>query len=331
MARIKGVKPTGRATRRPGRFMTRTGRDGSIVAQKWPKKRGRIRSELQRETARQFGLAQKRAGKAFSWEKIEAENLSKGTIWNWREFLVLTAYGQLYTFEDQDGNYYGNWFIMADQIQVYLDTITDEAGSLLVRDADKWIALIPGAAGYVLQTNGPAALPSWEPVASGADGSQWAITGSDTANTGGQPTKGLFFVPAMDMVLSEVSFCVTKQTGYTYLATIAEWVAGNTVGAIKAQWTCTADIAPGHTTNKVVLPTPVFLTAHQPYVLLLSLDTGSPLAGISIFLSQSLLMGYPVDGNGFLVSTPARTPIVGSALTFTTGAAAFGFKWKDNS
>ncbi len=49
-------------------------------------------------------------------------------------------------------------------IQAMLDTISNVHGSVLFRGASAWEALAPGAAGALLQTNGPGADPSWSDV-----------------------------------------------------------------------------------------------------------------------------------------------------------------------
>lgn len=45
-----------------------------------------------------------------------------------------------------------------------LDAISQQVGSILVRTLDGWSWIPPGPEGYVLTSNGPANLPTWQPL-----------------------------------------------------------------------------------------------------------------------------------------------------------------------
>lgn len=53
------------------------------------------------------------------------------------------------------------------KVQEILDQLSSTEGSVLYRGAAGWAALAPGAAGRLLQTNGPGADPTWVPAAGG--------------------------------------------------------------------------------------------------------------------------------------------------------------------
>lgn len=60
-----------------------------------------------------------------------------------------------------------------DIIGAQLDAISDERGSILYRGASRWVALPPGTAGQVLQTQGPSADPVWaDPSGGGGSSSE---------------------------------------------------------------------------------------------------------------------------------------------------------------
>lgn len=44
-----------------------------------------------------------------------------------------------------------------------LDGLGTTIGGIIVRGPDGWLVLAPGPLGYVLTSNGPNTLPSWEP------------------------------------------------------------------------------------------------------------------------------------------------------------------------
>lgn len=45
-----------------------------------------------------------------------------------------------------------------------LDTIGNTIGAILVRGPDGWATIAPGPIGYVLTSNGPDQLPTWQPA-----------------------------------------------------------------------------------------------------------------------------------------------------------------------
>jgi hypothetical protein len=50
-------------------------------------------------------------------------------------------------------------------VSASLDVMSQRAGALAVRTATGWSAIEPGPAGYVLTSNGPFELPTWQPPA----------------------------------------------------------------------------------------------------------------------------------------------------------------------
>lgn len=46
-----------------------------------------------------------------------------------------------------------------------LDALGQRVGTILVRTLDGWSIIEPGPEGYVLTSNGPTALPTWQPPA----------------------------------------------------------------------------------------------------------------------------------------------------------------------
>jgi hypothetical protein len=69
-------------------------------------------------------------------------------------------------------------------ISTPLDSLGAAQGSILYRSAAGWVALGPGTSGYLLQTLGPGANPSWVSVATGAGTVSNAIIGQMAQYTG---------------------------------------------------------------------------------------------------------------------------------------------------
>ena len=94
------------------------------------------------------------------------------------ELAINTADGKLY-FENSSGVV---TLLAASNITSMLDGISTTQGDILYRGASSWAALSPGTAGYVLQTNGVGANPSW--VISSGGG---AVTSFSAGSTGFTP------------------------------------------------------------------------------------------------------------------------------------------------
>jgi len=329
MVRVKNPPPGGRATRRPGRFLTKPGRGETFIAQTWPRKRGPIKSEEQKETARQFALAQKAANEAFSWNYIEAENMSQGTIWNRREMLVKAAQGNLFEFRMDDGEFYGNWFVLAKEIQALLDTITDEVGTLLVRSGDGWAALMPGADGYYLQSNGPDFLPAWNPVSEPSPSFEWSTSQPFGDFTGSDFTAGSWFSPAIDAEVSDVAFQFTNQSGGDYEYTIAETNSTATVTAILQKFSINSVVAAQG--GNILMPLPTLQTFERgKYYHVGVTKLGSTPTG-SILMKQS--RGHqpplPFMGECFISRKVSGTLAVGNAMNRTGQTAHLQMKFRE--
>ena len=95
------------------------------------------------------------------------------------ELAINTADGKLY-FENSSGVV---TLLASSNITSMLDGISTTQGAILYRGASSWAALSPGTSGYVLQTNGGGADPSW---AIGGGGG--AVTSFSAGSTGLTPS-----------------------------------------------------------------------------------------------------------------------------------------------
>lgn len=102
-------------------------------------------------------------------------------------------------------------------IQTLLDGISSTRGVVLYRGASAWAALSPGTSGYVLQTNGAGADPSW------------------VAGGGGSPT-----VPN---IVQEMTAIVSSGVGTVALGSAP--TAGNLLVALTTHWATTVAAAAG--------------------------------------------------------------------------------------
>lgn len=328
MARIKGLPPTGRATRRPGRMVTKRNRSDDTIVQSWPRPRGPIKSQQQLETATAFALAQYRAAHAWSWEFIEARSQTEGTVWNWRELLVKSAYGNLYEFVDNEGNFNGNWFVMASEIQLLLDTITDEVGALLVRGAGGWRPLLPGPVDYILKTNGPSQLPSWTPPASNPVFWNWFISQCPTRNDIGAASIGTRVAPFWDFTIDQAAFYGTKKPSATYWCSLYRVDSTDHILEIMDDFECTQILNAGTGPSLVPLSAEQTLLRGQRYILAFrQVGLGSS-AAFNIGIADQYFSGFPSNYWNDGMRMTKEVPIVGDAFDHPGQSYFCAFRWR---
>ena len=139
---------------------------GTIRVRKWPKKRGKPRSEAQRfwvDWFKQANLLAKYADAASQTRAIEA---TKGSGWYPRDVLLKAMRGRLYWWTDQTG---WKWFPVAaiGDISLALDVLGQTVGDILVRATDRWRPPPAGVGGNVLTHQGPGASPIWADPSAG--------------------------------------------------------------------------------------------------------------------------------------------------------------------
>lgn len=160
MARLNFLPKTGKKPAFGGNLSVRVSR-GRLVTQKWPKKRGKPKSQItrdQNEWFRQANLLAKYAPSDDQWMAIE---VAKGSPWYPRDLLMSAMKGRLFEVLIIDGQ---EWRSVAtrDDVSSDLDFLAGTVeGTIIVRGPDFWQALIPAEAGKVLTSQGLEALPAW--------------------------------------------------------------------------------------------------------------------------------------------------------------------------
>lgn len=75
-----------------------------MLAQKWPRKRGKPKNWKVYFTSQQFALASKMAANSEPMQLETAKFMVKGTVWLPRDLLVRAAYGNVYELVLPDGS-----------------------------------------------------------------------------------------------------------------------------------------------------------------------------------------------------------------------------------
>ncbi len=185
MATLKGVTRSKRQAVYSGKFMVDTVR-GVLRVRKWPRKRGTPKSASQLYWIDWFRQANRLAKYVDGASAARAIEITAKSGMYPRDILLAAMRGRLYTWYDQNGKV---WYSMAaiQDISDSLDVLAQTAGSLLVRFADRWRALVPGTAGQVLTNQGAEVAPAWQtPAAAGLapDGCLLSKVGNQNVTSG---------------------------------------------------------------------------------------------------------------------------------------------------
>jgi len=205
--------PAARGTKINGAYLTVRQKDGSLVVRAWPRKRGHYQSQRQRDWGEWFGAVSRWATSPDPGSQLYALQVVVGTIFMPRDVLIKIAAGKLWDVQLADGTNLWNIWLMADQIQVMLDTITETPGSLLYRSPQGWVAVEPTKSGDILTLTDNAATPRWAPPSGGKGGATVAPAPSGTTNNTVAQTKGLAFTPLLDLALYGVWARATYRAG----------------------------------------------------------------------------------------------------------------------
>ena len=164
-------------TPRPGVYYVSKWR-GLIVVKKWPRRRKRIHPN-QQDAVDAFKRATWMARNVPAIEQTVAMDMARTGPFTWKDILLMSYYGTLYTARTEDGELIAPWRLVMDTIQELLAAIGDQQAMLLYHDGTKWAALLAGDDGKVLTAHGSSANPTWE-TASGGGGSGVAALGLRT-------------------------------------------------------------------------------------------------------------------------------------------------------
>lgn len=185
------------------------------IARKWPRKRGRPTHPLIIEKVEAFKRAVRVVKFAVPEDRIAAEEMALNTSYTWKDLLMKSAFGTLYTWTLEDGSTWRGFLVAQKEIQALLEALSNTPGAMLVRGDAEWLALIPptspgkaltyvGSPQHVEWTD-PPQYTGGKPIAYGylpwnpppaSDFTSYGTAGQPV-QIGDDPSKGLFFAPGV--------------------------------------------------------------------------------------------------------------------------------------
>lgn len=134
------------------------------IIKSWPRPRGKG-TAAQQQVSADFKQAVQLMKLATPEDVASAYAFTAGTPLLPRDALMKAIYGQLIVARTTDGKLWMGLKMANTDIQTYLDSISSDIGVMLVRTADGWVALAPGADTDVLQIDSITHAPAWAPIA----------------------------------------------------------------------------------------------------------------------------------------------------------------------
>ena len=299
-------------------------RYGQVVTSKWPKKRGKPRSEKQALAQYAFSEVCKAIkGTAAEIQMYHRENAS-GTPMLPRDTLMAALYGNGPTI-----NLYGGKVIkpMANKYlaSTVLDAIGWEYGALLFRGAETWDALPPGEPGQVLIQGNLGEPPFWGD-APGGGGMPKIYAPPFVANENGSSTSRVtWFQPAGVQTIKSISFVERLQAGQTCRVSIF-LTDGNGVSYAMPVQEVLPFVGDGsHHFRTFELPAPLVLDEDCGVAVFLTVVQGTSTTAMACRRAQDGNAPVPMLwGFGAYTST-VKNPAVGS--TFLPGTWGSTFIW----
>lgn len=130
------------------------------IARKWPSGNGGDtprRAKSRADFTNAVRLVKKQTGE----EVAMAYEVTRGIQFVPRDLLMKAVYGTLLEITDTSGKTWMGVRVAQQEIETLLNSISSIPGSMLLRDADEWVALLPGTAGQVLSIDAGTLMPYW--------------------------------------------------------------------------------------------------------------------------------------------------------------------------
>lgn len=137
---------------------------GSLVASRWPRKRGKAKSPLQQQVVDQFVEMCAMIKDQDPAEQAYANDLTAGKLYMARDIQMAQMTGVLMKISLEGGGIIVGRRTLSASIQALLDDIDDTPGAMLVRGAGGWTSIDAAAVNLVLSAAGIGNVPYWRDI-----------------------------------------------------------------------------------------------------------------------------------------------------------------------
>lgn len=205
-----------------GQFQTYGHPKYGLIVTKWPRKRGPAKTPLAALNMAMFKQVIAWAKFPLSSEITEAQIGTFQTGYLIRDVIESAAYGLVTYGYDDAGNLYMGFRLANQQIQVLLDSIGLDPGSMLFRGPDGWLALEAGDAGTVLSSPGTGQPPLWIPTSGLVSPPALQLNVPATATSAQNfATEGIILRPVVSLKMQALQVIFSSVTGGTYRLGVA--------------------------------------------------------------------------------------------------------------
>lgn len=213
------------------------------------------------------------------------------------------------------------------EVQEILDQITATQGSVLFKGATEWQALAPGTSGYVLQTNGAGADPTWVAQSGGGGGGGGKIYGglsppNATVSASAFATKGACITPLKDFAVTELIWQINTITGGEYVAHVLQMNGASTT--VVSVMGSSASITTWSVSPNVNLlfefSSPITLVSGTSYGLVISMTNGGNTYALPLYgaaAAEAVMLGFPAvqgPGCGIAKANPSAGDVNGATI-----------------
>lgn len=324
MAKLTGRTGSGKGLALRGKLQI-TVKRGQLIAAGWPRKRGKPKSAKTREQNewfRQANLLAKYADGDAQWMAIEITK--NGPLYP-RDIMMSAMKGRLFEVLIIDGQEF-TAVAVRDDVSHDLDLLAGTAlGTLMFRGPELWQSLVPGTLGQVITSNGPTALPTYQPPG-GAAAASYFQTGSLGSTSGSaNATKGVPFKAALAFTIFGIAARVDAVSGETYVGRVLERNATRKILAISGSSSPITITVTGEQFIWAAFAVPVAIVAGSIYCLAFSRTDGGDTDVNPMFFAPTTegVVGLPsvpfgVNADADVVSVLAKAvPLVDDIMTDT--------------
>lgn len=224
MATQKGSQPAGRAVKLRGHVYVHQHPFGGWVARTWPKPKPVNMSNGQWLGMQQLSWATYITKRAQTWEIESAKEQTVNSGYTWKDYYIAALYGRGINVDFEDGTIWRSARIMAGEVQLLLDSISNIPGSILYRDLTGWTYLVKGADKQVLTSLDAQVGPVWQdpPAPVGATGESYTYCmPALSAEADSFSAVGEQFVSDVDITIWNATFAIGGTLTGSYKVGIA--------------------------------------------------------------------------------------------------------------